>query len=87
MADAGNVNSTNGTYISSVTESCKQLQTQLGDWHDSVVQLNMLEELSAAPVHSRLRKMVSERKQVFLAQTRDMLVEHPLFGIKSPASS
>jgi len=87
VADAGNDDSTNGKYISSVIESCKQLQTLLGDWHDTVVQLNLLEELQAAPVHSRLRKMISERRQMFLAQTRDMLVEHPLFATQSPASS
>jgi len=87
VAEAGNDDSTNRKYVSSVIESCKQLQTLLGDWHDTVVQLNMLEELPAAPVHSMLRKMVSERKHMFLAQTRDMLAEHPLFATESPASS
>jgi len=87
VADAVNDDSTNGKYVSSVIESCKQLQTLLGDWHDTVVQLNLLEELQAAPVHSRLRKMISERKQMFLAQTRDMLVEHSLFATQSPAVS
>jgi len=85
VADAGNDDPTNRKYVSSIIESCKQLQTLLGDWHDTVVQLNMLEELQATPVHSMLRKMISERKQMFLAQTRDMLVEHPLFAIQSPA--
>ena len=85
VADAGNDDSTNRKYVSSIIESCKQLQTLLGDWHDTVVQLNMLEELQAAPVHSRLKKVVSERRQMFLAQTRDMLAEHPLFAIQSPA--
>jgi CHAD domain-containing protein len=87
VADAGNNDSANGKYVSSVIESCKQLQTLLGDWHDTVVQLNLLEELQTAPVHSRLKKVVSERKQMFLAQTRDMLTEHPLFATESPASS
>jgi|GEM_PF-2505071 len=87
VADAGNDDPTNRKHVSDVIESCKQLQTSLGDWHDTVVQLNILEELQAAPVHSRLRTVISERKQLFLAQTRDMLVEHPLFAIQSPASS
>jgi len=87
VADAVNDDSTNRKYVSSVIKSCKELQTLLGDWHDTVVQLNMLEELQVVPVHSRLRKMVSERKQMFLTQTRDMLAEHPLFAIQSPASS
>ena len=87
VADADNDEPTNRKYVSSVIESCKQLQTLLGDWHDTVVQLNMLEELQAAPVHSRLRKVVLERRQMFLAQTRDMLAEHPLFAIQSPTSN
>jgi CHAD domain-containing protein len=87
VADVGDDDSTNGKYVSSVIKSCRELQTLLGDWHDTVVQLNLLEELQAAPVHSRLRKVVSERKQMFLAQTRDMLVEHPLFATESPVSS
>lgn len=87
VADAGNDDPTNRKYVSSIIESCKQLQTLLGDWHDTVVQLNMLEELPATPVHSRLRKMVSERKQMFLVQTREMLVEHPFFDLQPPASS
>jgi CHAD domain-containing protein len=84
VADTGSDGSTYGKYVSSVIESCKQLQTLLGDWHDTVVQLNMLEELQAAPVHSRLRQMVSERNQTYLAQTRDVLAQHPLFATESP---
>jgi CHAD domain-containing protein len=87
VAEASTDDSTHGKYVSSVIQSCKQLQTLLGDWHDTVVQLNLLEELQTAPVHSRLKKVVSERKQMFLAQTRDMLAEHPLFATESPASS
>jgi len=84
VADDGCNDPANSGYVSGVVDSCKQLQTLLGDWHDTVVQLNMLEELPAAPVHSRLRKMVSERRQMFLAETRELLVGHPLFAAKSP---
>lgn len=62
-----------------VVQSCKQLQTLLGDWHDTVVQLNLLEELPAHPVHATLAGLISERKQVFLAQARKILESHPLF--------
>jgi CHAD domain-containing protein len=84
VADSGSEDPTCGKYVSSVIKSCRQLQTVLGNWHDTVVQLNMLEELQAAPVHSTLRQMVSERKQTYLAQTREVLAQHPLFATESP---
>ena len=67
--------------LTSLIKSCKQLQTLLGDWHDTVVQLNMLEELESDPIHSRLRDMIAGRKQKFLAETRDLLAGHPVFSL------
>ncbi|MHC5112562.1 MAG: CHAD domain-containing protein, partial [Planctomycetota bacterium] len=61
-----------------VIASCKQLQTLLGDWHDTVVQLNLLDELPAHPVHEKLAQLISERKQQFLAQASKILESHPL---------
>lgn len=68
-----------------VIDSCKQLQTLLGDWHDTVVQLNLLEELPAAPVHSKLARLISERKEMFLTQARKLLQDHPLFYLEAGA--
>lgn len=61
-------------------DSCKRLQTILGQWHDTVVQLNMLEELQEAAIHDRLRELIRDRQQKLLSQIRDMLTDHPLFS-------
>jgi len=87
VADADIDQSADGAYAADVAKSCKQLQTSLGDWHDTVVQLNMLEDLQAAPVHAELEAMISERKLMSLAQTREMLAEHPLFGTVNQPSA
>lgn len=59
--------------------ACKKLQTLLGDWHDTVVQLNLLEELPADPVHERLTGIIRDRKAEFLSKTRQLLDGHPIF--------
>ncbi len=80
VADAGKDDPQRALYLAGVVETCKVLQTLLGDWHDTVVQLNMLEELEAAPVHDRLATVIKQRKQQFLAEIRDMVAGHPLFS-------
>lgn len=80
VADASRGNPETEQYLAKLITSCKQLQSLLGDWHDTVVQLNMLDELDAAPVHSRLREIISGRKQLFLKSTRELLAGHPLFA-------
>jgi CHAD domain-containing protein len=59
--------------------ACKKLQTLLGDWHDTVVQLNLLDELPDAPVHGRLADMITGRKADFLSRTRKLVIGHPVF--------
>lgn len=54
----------------SVATSCKPLQTLLGDWHDTVVQLNLLEELPPAAVHDRLAAQIRDRKTMLLSEIR-----------------
>jgi CHAD domain-containing protein len=66
-------------HLSMVINACKKLQTLLGDWHDTVVQLSLLDELEPSPVHERLKSMIGLRKQEFLSQIRDMLAEVPYF--------
>jgi CHAD domain-containing protein len=70
-------------YLAGVIESCKSLQAVLGDWHDTVVQLNMLEELEAVPVHTRLAEVVLQRKQQFLSELREILAEQSLFQVET----
>ena len=63
-------------------ETCKPLQTQLGDWHDTVVQLGLLEELQVVPVHEKLAVLIQARKLEFLSQIRVMLAGTTLFSMQ-----
>lgn len=65
-------------------KTCKKLQTQLGDWHDTVVQLNLLDELQTAPVHEELTLLIQSRKKQFLSQIRAMLAHTPLLSMSPP---
>ena len=51
----------------------------LGDWHDTVVQLDILSELADTPVHDRLGSLVRQRKEQFLSEIRSELLKQPLF--------
>lgn len=63
-----------------VAEECKAAQTLLGDWHDTVVQLGLLEDLPPAPVHLELVSIIHRRKADFLSQIRAMLSGNTLFS-------
>lgn len=65
-------------------ETSKELQTRLGEWHDSVVQLNLLDELPATPVHAELVVLLQSRKTQFLSQIRDLLAQNLLFSLPPP---
>ena len=52
--------------------ACREQQTLLGDWHDTVVQLNILDELPAAPVHETLAERIRDRKAAFLSELRSL---------------
>lgn len=80
LADAGIIEGAGGLDRESIIDACKHLQTMLGDWHDTVVQLNLLDGLPSAPVHETLTTLISERKQMLLEQIRQVLREHPLFA-------
>jgi len=79
VADTGGDDPEEGSYLAGLIENCKALQTLLGDWHDTVVQIGMLEELESAPVHETLALLIPQRKQEFLAQIRDVLSERDFF--------
>ena len=63
-----------------VIEDCKVLQSLLGSWHDSVVQLQMLEEWEETPEHLRLKELIGEHRTQRLAEIRQTVTDHPLFG-------
>ena len=70
-------------------EDCKVMQTLLGDWHDTVVQLGLLEddhlELSGtgaagmADVTDVLRQRIEQRKGELLAQTCEVIARGNAF--------
>ena len=80
-------------YLDSLIEDCKVLQTLLGDWHDTIVQLQMIDgpELSAlleaSPeligIRGSLDFEIRQRKRQLLVQIRTFLVEHRLFEQQS----
>ena len=60
--------------------TCKALQATLGEWHDTVIQLQLLDELQPDPVHARLQSLIRKRKTLSLAQTRDLLAAQSIFA-------
>ena len=58
---------------------CKSLQATLGEWHDTVIQLQLLDELAPHPVHARLQSLVRKRKIMSLTQTRTLLEAQSTF--------
>lgn len=66
-------------YVRQVIATCKALQATLGAWHDTVVQLQLLDELGKDPVHRRLRTAIRRRKKLALSQTRAMLTAQSIF--------
>ena len=67
-------------------ESCKKLQTVLGKWHDTVVQLSLLDELEGAALNERLPAAIRTRQERLLSQIRDLLTDDPYF-FPEPAQS
>lgn len=54
-----------------LAEDCKPLQDLLGDWHDTVVQLGMLEDLPDAPVHAELNALIHRQQEDLLTRIRN----------------
>ena len=63
-----------------IAQSCRELQTLLGDWHDTVVQLNLLQDLEPAPVHQLLETLVWQRQQDFMSRMHASLEQESLFA-------
>jgi len=53
-------------------EACKELQSALGHWHDTVVQLELLDTLPQAEVHRRLCERIEERRTDCLSLARTL---------------
>jgi CHAD domain-containing protein len=79
VADTGAADPVAGQYFTDIADRCRSLQTLLGNWHDTVVQLGLLEELEEAPVHAILASTVRERKGQLLAEIHAELADNPLF--------
>jgi CHAD domain-containing protein len=63
-----------------IAQSCRELQTLLGDWHDTVVQLNLLQDLEPAPVHQLLETLVRQRQQDFMSRMHASMEQESLFA-------
>jgi CHAD domain-containing protein len=66
--------------VRQVIAACKSLQATLGEWHDTVIQLQLLEELEPDPVHVRLHSQIRKRKTSSLSQTRTLLAAQSVFS-------
>ena len=66
--------------VQPVIATCKALQATLGEWHDTVIQLQLLDELQPDPVHARLQSLIRKRRTLSLAQTRDLLAAQSIFA-------
>jgi CHAD domain-containing protein len=56
-----------------LVEECKLAQSLLGQWHDTVVQLHMLDELEQTALHARLRGLIEGKNAALLSQMHDKL--------------
>ena len=56
--------------LASLIENCKALQALLGAWHDSVVQLQLLEDVPDSPERKALRRAIARRRKTQLAAIR-----------------
>jgi len=73
-------------HLDAVIAACKILQTRLGKWHDTVVQLQMIgeqwldDEGKAAAVKSGLSNSLEQKKHLLLAEIKETLAEQTLFA-------
>ena len=95
LAESGEGGAAPDPRLAGVIEQCKLLQSQLGGWHDCVVQLQLLAEMEAALEHGMLSEAIAQRRGQRLAEIERSVAGHPLFGLvensitreRSPSSS
>ena len=72
--------------LEEVIAACKILQTRLGRWHDTVVQLQMIREQGpgieemAAGAQARLANALEQKRHLLLSEIQETLAEHALFA-------
>lgn len=79
LADTGVADTREGVEMAATAAACRPVQTLLGKWHDTVVQLGILDQLPPTPIHKQLRSQVRRRQKRFLAAIRENLSAEPLF--------
>jgi CHAD domain-containing protein len=64
-----------------LVETCKDIQSLLGGWHDCVIQLALLDELPPSPLVAGLRRSLRQRRQQRLADIRAAVAKQSLFTL------
>jgi len=77
-------------HLDTVIAACKILQTRLGKWHDTVVQLQLIREQGfgdedKAAAKSRLTNALEQKKQLLLSEIHETLAQQMLFTGRSGA--
>jgi len=73
-------------HLVAVIAACKILQTRLGKWHDTVVQLQMIreqgpgDEEKASTAISSLANALEQKKHLLLSEIKETLAEQELFA-------
>jgi len=73
-------------YLGEVIAACKILQTRLGKWHDTVVQLQMIreqrpfDEENAAAMKGKLTNALEQKRHLLLSEIQKTLAEQTLFA-------
>lgn len=68
--------------LNRLVQDCKTLQTQLGRWHDSIIQLELLEHLDGTDFQSQLRSVLKRRRGYYLRRSKLLLSSRDLFRIE-----
>ncbi len=86
IADAGIRDPTcDQQHLQAVIAGCKILQTRLGKWHDTVVQLQMIKEQGpgdddkTATAKARLTNALEQKKHLLLSEIQEILAKQALF--------
>jgi CHAD domain-containing protein len=64
-----------------LVETCKALQSLLGGWHDSVIQLQLIDKLPPSPLAVELREAIALRRRQRLADIRAVVTAHSLLKL------
>ena len=65
--------------LDELIKECRSLQTLLGSWHDTIIQLHLIEELAADEGHAALKPAIEDTKHQLLSEIHDTLADSTLF--------